>query len=58
MVLQRRIQPNQQQFIQPAEAQIVQNRPQIIGQFKNTYILYHYIPKKTSDLIIYFHFSY
>jgi len=29
----------QQQFIQPAEAQIVQNRPQIIGQFKNTYIL-------------------
>lgn len=29
----------QQQFIKPAEVQIVQNRPQIIGQFKNTYIL-------------------
>lgn len=29
----------QQHFLEPNEVEIVQNRPQIIGQFKNTYIL-------------------
>ena len=29
----------QQHFFEPASVQVIENRPQIIGQFKNTYIL-------------------